>query len=161
MNCVMLCTFVRLTHPPPPCVCPWLLLHRELLMQLLPPVLGAQPAAAAAAEPGSRLVTIADSHVGKLMRDECYSRVLEVVMAVAPADVFEEIYTRFLKGRLLPLTSHHSANFVVQSMFAACSTPQQVGELNGWTGCCWSCVCVWGGCTVRRMLCAGDKQEPP
>jgi hypothetical protein len=136
-------------------------------MQLLPPVLGAQPAAAAAAEPGSRLVTIADSHVGKLMRDECYSRVLEVVMAVAPPDVFEEIYSRFLKGRLLPLTSHHSANFVVQSMFAACSTEQQVSgvTLVGWAGC-WCeeglhcCACSTG----QRQKFPDQKpapQQPP
>jgi hypothetical protein len=52
---------------------------------------------------------------------------LQVVAAVMPLELKAEFYNRFLKGRLQPLANHHSANFVVQTWMAACSTPQQVG----------------------------------
>jgi hypothetical protein len=51
---------------------------RELLQLLLPPILGVDAAKAAAAAPGEVLSTLTDSHVGRLLRDECYSHLLEV-----------------------------------------------------------------------------------
>lgn len=53
-------------------------------MQLLPPILGLDPSKAAAAAPGQRLATLTDSHVGRLLRDDCYSHLLEVAVAVMP-----------------------------------------------------------------------------
>lgn len=53
-------------------------------MLLLPPVLGLDPSKAAAAAPGQRLATLTDSHVGRLLRDDCYSHLLEVAVAVMP-----------------------------------------------------------------------------
>jgi hypothetical protein len=41
-----------------------------------------------------------------------------VVLAVAPAPLWSEFHARFLKGRLMALTSHHAANFVVQAALA-------------------------------------------
>jgi len=61
-----------------------LLLRRSLLMLLLPPILGLDPSKAAAAAPGQRLATLTDSHVGRLLRDDCYSHLLEVAVAVMP-----------------------------------------------------------------------------
>jgi hypothetical protein len=51
---------------------------RDLLQLLLPPILGVDAAKAAAAAPGEVLATLTDSHVGRLLRDECYSHLLEV-----------------------------------------------------------------------------------
>lgn len=53
-------------------------------MLMLPPVLGLDPSKAAAAAPGQRLATLTDSHVGRLLRDDCYSHLLEVAVAVMP-----------------------------------------------------------------------------
>jgi hypothetical protein len=53
-------------------------------MLLLPPILGLDPSKAAAAAPGQRLATLTDSHVGRLLRDDCYSHLLEVAVAVMP-----------------------------------------------------------------------------
>lgn len=53
-------------------------------MLLLPPVLGLDPSKAAAAAPGQRLATLTDSHIGRLLRDDCYSHLLEVAVAVMP-----------------------------------------------------------------------------
>jgi hypothetical protein len=53
-------------------------------MLMLPPILGLDPSKAAAAAPGQRLATLTDSHVGRLLRDDCYSHLLEVAVAVMP-----------------------------------------------------------------------------
>ena len=97
-------------------------------------MLGADLSVSSSSPPGSLLSSITDSHMGKLLRDECYSRLLEVLVVVAPGEVYQEIYDRFLKGRLLALTSHHCANFVIQAMFSAAGNEQQVGRGLGGRG---------------------------
>jgi len=47
-------------------------------MLVLPPMLGVSAAAAAEAEPGSVLASVSESHMSKLLRDDVYSRLLEV-----------------------------------------------------------------------------------
>lgn len=181
-------------------------MHSALLNVVLPPMLGVSAAAAAEAAPGSVLAGVTESHMSKLLRDDVYSRLLEVgawlcvgfvcvgsqacmakllrdgvcsrllevgaltdcvhhmcgilvaplsntqgkaahksagglltvpdehptrtnqvVLAVAPAPLWTEFHARFLKGRLMPLTSHHAANFVVQAALAGAQGKQQVG----------------------------------
>ncbi len=102
----------------------------DLLAVVLPPMLGVSAAAAAEAEPGSVLASVSESHMSKLLRDDVYSRLLEVVLAVAPAPLWTEFHTRFLKGRLMALTSHHAANFVVQAALAGAQGKQQVGAVD-------------------------------
>lgn len=51
----------------------------------------------------------------------------QVVLAVAPPPLWSEFHTRFLKGRLMALTSHHAANFVVQAALAGAQGKAQVG----------------------------------
>lgn len=94
---------------------------------LVPPALGVDSAAAAAAAPGSVLSGLSDSHVGRLLRDDCYSHLMEVLVTVMPPALRSELHTRFLRGRLLPLANHHSANFVVQAWIASAADAQQVG----------------------------------
>jgi hypothetical protein len=55
----------------------------------------------------------------------------QVVLAVAPAPLWAEFHSRFLKGRLMALTSHHAANFVVQAALAGAQGKQQVRALRG------------------------------
>lgn len=64
-------------------------------MLLLPPILGLDPSKAAAAAPGQRLATLTDSSVGRLLRDDCYSHLLEVAVAVMPQ-------TAILQGSAAP-----------------------------------------------------------
>ena len=51
-------------------------------MLILPPILGLDSSKAAAAAPRQRVATLTDSHVGRLLRDDCYSHLLEVAVAV-------------------------------------------------------------------------------
>jgi hypothetical protein len=119
-------------------------------MLLLPPIIGLEPSKAAAAAPGSRLTTLTDSSVGRLLRDDCYSHLLEVAVAVMPqshgsagstgASLADEFFDRFLKGRLLPLAHHHCANFVVQAAIAAAASTSRVRALQEGR-----CHCMWLG----------------
>lgn len=102
--------------------------RRQLLSLLVPPALGVDPAAAAAAAEGSALAGLTDSHVGRLLRDECYSHLMEVLVAVMPPALRSELHVRFLRGWLLPLANHHSANFVVQAWVASAGDAQQVRQ---------------------------------
>ncbi|KIY97090.1 puf protein [Monoraphidium neglectum] len=108
------------------------------LQGVLRAVAGDSAAAAAEAAPGCVLASVTESHMSKLLRDDVYSRVLEVVLAVAPPALWSEFHERFLKGRLMPLTSHHAANFVVQAALAGAQGKQQVAvvfeELQGFLG---------------------------
>ena len=56
--------------------------YSALLNHVLPPMLGVSAAAAAAAEPGSVLASVTESHMSKLLRDDVYSRLLEVRAAL-------------------------------------------------------------------------------
>ena len=49
-----------------------------------------------------------------------------MVLAVAPPALWTEFHTRFLKGRLMALSSHHAANFVVQAALAGATGKPQV-----------------------------------
>lgn len=40
--------------------------------------------------------------------------------------MYDEFRLRFMRGRLMGLSSHHCANFVVQAALAAARTQQQV-----------------------------------
>lgn len=125
-------------------------------MLLLPPILGLDPSKAAAAAPGQRLATLTDSHVGRLLRDDCYSHLLEVAVAVMPqaqgsaanaaaadadaataavqgVSLADEFFERFLKGRLLPLCCHHCANFVIQAALSATQDSSRVSGACGMT----------------------------
>lgn len=65
-------------------------------------------------------------HVHKLMKEASSSHLMEVVLAVMPPPLFTEFHSRFFKGRLIGLSNHHCANFVIQSALAACRSSQQV-----------------------------------
>jgi hypothetical protein len=44
---------------------------------------------------GTAFLGVSDTSMGKLMRDEACSRLLEVAVAVAPDDLWEEFHTRW------------------------------------------------------------------
>lgn len=59
-----------------------------------------------------------------------------MVLAVAPPPLWTEFHSRFLKGRLMALGSHHAANYVVQAALAgATGRPQVRGHVTDpWVG---------------------------
>jgi hypothetical protein len=58
----------------------------------------------------------------------------QVVASVAPAELLEELHARFLRGQLAGLAAHPCANFVVQALAGAATTPQQARAPRGGGG---------------------------
>ena len=53
-----------------------------------------------------------------LSRDPMGSHVIEQVILVSPASIFEEVYSRFFKGSLLDLCHNSISNYVIQALIA-------------------------------------------
>ncbi len=53
---------------------------------------------------------------------------------MAPAELLEELHARFLRGELAGLAAHPCANFVVQALAGATTTPQQARAPRGGGG---------------------------
>lgn len=51
-----------------------------------------------------------------LVEENAYSHLMEVILEVAPDNLFDELYTKVFKGSLFKMSSHHTGNFVVQAL---------------------------------------------
>lgn len=80
-------------------------------------------------DPADALAGLTVSRVSKLMKSECSSHLMQVLLAVAPQDVFALLYERFLREHLFGLSTHHAANFVVQAAIAATQQPLQLRDM--------------------------------
>lgn len=58
----------------------------------------------------------------------------QVMLKVAPAELFAEMWSRFLAGSLMALALDPAANFVVQAALAATQEPAQVHPLHVMSG---------------------------
>ncbi|GFP92496.1 pumilio homolog 23 [Phtheirospermum japonicum] len=54
----------------------------------------------------------------RLVEDNAYSHLMEVLLAVAPDTIYNEIFTKIFKDYLFRLSSHSSGNFVVQALIS-------------------------------------------
>lgn len=64
---------------------------------------------------------IQESSVKKILRlieENAFSHLMEVILAVAPDKLYGEILTKLFKGSLYKLASHQSGNFVVQALIS-------------------------------------------
>ncbi|KAK3257465.1 hypothetical protein CYMTET_33448 [Cymbomonas tetramitiformis] len=96
----------------------------EMVKAVLPALLGAS--GGEDAEEGAWLENIPDEHRMWVMEGQGGSRLMEAAIAVAPAPLLTEIYTRYLRAHLLRLSQHYSGNFVVQAFIAATQEPAQI-----------------------------------
>lgn len=62
----------------------------------------------------------------EMIQDSSSSHLMEVMIQVASDALYLEIFQRFFRHRLLQLSIHPSANFVVQALIAAARHPGQV-----------------------------------
>ncbi|KAI7861000.1 armadillo-type protein [Circinella umbellata] len=60
-----------------------------------------------------------------MIRDQGGSRLLQVVLKVAPPTVYEKLYEKHLKGKLAKYSQHPLANFVVQTLISTVRTKDQ------------------------------------
>ncbi|KAL6585247.1 hypothetical protein OROMI_004536 [Orobanche minor] len=54
----------------------------------------------------------------RLVEDNAYSHLMEVILAVAPDTIYSEIFTKVFKDSLFKLSSQPSGNFVVQALIS-------------------------------------------
>uniref|UniRef100_A0A2N9GA21 PUM-HD domain-containing protein n=1 Tax=Fagus sylvatica TaxID=28930 RepID=A0A2N9GA21_FAGSY len=64
--------------------------------------------------------------VGDLMKETAFSRLMEVILEVAPEILYNEMFTKVFKNSLFELSSHHCGNFVVQALISHARHPDQM-----------------------------------
>ncbi|KAL7745966.1 Nucleolar protein 9 [Sorochytrium milnesiophthora] len=64
-----------------------------------------------------------------LMKDPVGSRLFEKILKDSSANLQSEIYSRFLAGKLVPLSYHQNANYIVQSLLASTTDKQQLQDI--------------------------------
>ncbi|KAJ7557399.1 hypothetical protein O6H91_05G125000 [Diphasiastrum complanatum] len=64
--------------------------------------------------------------ITEMMKDRSSSHLIEVILQIAPDPLYVEMFQRFFRHRLLPLSLHQCANFAVQSLIASARHQGQV-----------------------------------
>ena len=67
-----------------------------------------------------------DAYVETLLRDQVGSHLLEKIVQVASPALFQKFYTSYFRGRLVKLSHHPIANYVIQQFFVHAKTPVQL-----------------------------------
>ncbi|KAG0197554.1 Nucleolar protein 9 [Mortierella sp. GBA30] len=67
-----------------------------------------------------------DAYVETLLRDQVGSHLLEKIMQVASPALFQKFYTSYFRGRLVKLSFHPIANYVIQQFFVHAKTQVQL-----------------------------------
>ncbi|KAG0044929.1 Nucleolar protein 9 [Gryganskiella cystojenkinii] len=67
-----------------------------------------------------------DAYVETLLRDQVGSHLLEKIVQVASPALFQKFYTSYFRGRLVKLSHHPIANYVIQQFFTHAKTPVQL-----------------------------------
>ncbi|KAI9492112.1 armadillo-type protein [Zychaea mexicana] len=64
-----------------------------------------------------------------MIRDQGGSRLLQVILKVAPASVHNKLYEKHLKGKLAKYSQHPLANFVVQTLVSTARSQEQFTDM--------------------------------
>ncbi|MQM15924.1 hypothetical protein Taro_048877, partial [Colocasia esculenta] len=64
-----------------------------------------------------------------LLEDTASSHLLEVILEVAPEDLYDEILTKIFRGSLSKISAHHCGNFVVQALLSSAKSQGQVNMI--------------------------------
>ncbi|KAF9418858.1 Nucleolar protein 9 [Entomortierella beljakovae] len=67
-----------------------------------------------------------DAYVETLLRDQVGSHLLEKIVQVASPALFQKFYISYFRGRLVKLSFHPIANYVIQQFFVNAKTPLQL-----------------------------------
>ncbi|PIN13745.1 putative RNA-binding protein [Handroanthus impetiginosus] len=62
----------------------------------------------------------------RLVEENAFSHLMEVILAVAPDTLYNEIFTKIFKGSLFRISSHPSGNFVVQALVSHARTQEHM-----------------------------------
>lgn len=96
----------------------------EALNWIIPGLLGCAPAEGTAE--GEFLADAQEWDLKNLMQSRAGSHLVEQILAVAPKGLFNEIYRRFFRDKLISTAKHPVSNFVLQALLAATKSQDHV-----------------------------------
>ncbi|XP_042010641.1 pumilio homolog 23-like isoform X1 [Salvia splendens] len=97
--------------------------QEEDLFRLIPILLGC-PTDAASEESFIEVKTA--KKVRRLVEENAYSHLMEVILAVAPDTVYNDIFTKVFKNSLFRLSSHFCGNFVIQALISHARSKEHI-----------------------------------
>lgn len=85
------------------------------LLHILPILLGCSTEDA---KEGNFIKVSSVQNLLRVMTETAFSHLMEVILEVAPAAIYDELITKVFKGSLFTMSSHHCGNFVVQALIS-------------------------------------------
>ncbi|KAF4379400.1 hypothetical protein G4B88_024848 [Cannabis sativa] len=89
--------------------------HDEELSMIIPIILGCRKESIVE---GNLIDSTKVPYVMDLLREPAFSRLMEVILEVAPEVLYNELFSKVFKNSLFELSSHHCANFIVQALIS-------------------------------------------
>ncbi|XP_047980682.1 pumilio homolog 23-like isoform X2 [Salvia hispanica] len=97
--------------------------QEEDLFRLIPILLGC-PTDAASEESFIEVKTA--KKVRRLVEENAYSHLMEVILSVAPDTIYDDIFTKVFKNSLFRLSSHFCGNFVIQALISHARSKEHI-----------------------------------
>eukprot|EP00258_Populus_trichocarpa_P037681 XP_024453700.1 pumilio homolog 23 isoform X2 [Populus trichocarpa] len=97
--------------------------HDQQLLQIIPVLLDCRKENLTE---GNFIEMTAVGDIVKLMKEAAYSHLMEVILAVSPESLYDEMFTKIFRKSLFELSSHHCGNFVVQALVSHARDREQM-----------------------------------
>ncbi|CAK7356439.1 unnamed protein product [Dovyalis caffra] len=97
--------------------------HDQELLQIIPILLGCRKENSTEGN-FIEMGTVGD--IVESMKETAYSHLMEVILAVSPESLYDEMFTKIFRKSLFELSSHHCGNFVVQALVSHARDREQV-----------------------------------
>ncbi|KAL0341783.1 UNVERIFIED_CONTAM: Pumilio23 [Sesamum calycinum] len=127
----------------------------EELFRLVPVLLGCH---ADNALDGDFIEVPAVKKILRLVEENAYSHLMEVILAVAPDTLYNEIFTKVFKNSLFRMSSHPSANFVVQALISHARNQEHIKLIYEELGSRFKSLVELGRCGVVAALVAASQR---
>lgn len=97
--------------------------HDQQLLQIIPVLLDCRKENLTE---GNFIEMTAVSDIVELMKEAAYSHLMEVILAVSPESLYDEMFTKIFRKSLFELSSHQCGNFVVQALVSHARDREQM-----------------------------------
>ncbi|XP_010471257.1 PREDICTED: pumilio homolog 23 [Camelina sativa] len=97
----------------------------EELLEIIPLVLGCN--SSNKKKEGFHIDTKAAKEILEPMKDNSFSHLVEVILEVAPENLYNEIFNKVFKNSLFELSVDRCANFVIQALISHAKDQEQMG----------------------------------
>ncbi|KAJ6942744.1 pumilio [Populus alba x Populus x berolinensis] len=97
--------------------------HDQQLLQIIPVLLDCRKENLTE---GNFIEMTAVGDIVELMKEAAYSHLMEVILAVSPESLYDEMFTKIFRKSLFELSSHQCGNFVVQALVSHARDREQM-----------------------------------